>query len=404
MGGVVPADEVTGETPHASPAAPPAAPPEPGVITEPPATPGLPWRSTTAAILLGAGGWIGGRVLAGRPELAESLLAGGPHPALVRAMTTSTGASPVPVAELLVLVLLAWVAFLPWRRRPGAAGLRLLRGAALLFLAFQLLWGVQYARPSLEDRLGMPSAGQVPESELVALATALVERTNALYLELHGSPDAGSPTPAPIRAGPMGPARTALDASWAEVVRRWGLPAAMGAPRAAPRYALSTPLLRWTGISGVFVPWTGEGLVLSDLAGAAVPHTLAHESAHQRGVARESDANALAYLLSLESPDPAARYAGALFLQRQALQALARRDSEATLRLVEARHPGVQRDVEAMIARAIEVEGPLRRAASRANDAMLRGHGVSEGIESYAGSLWIVVALARDRGLEALLP
>jgi hypothetical protein len=319
-------------------------------------------------------------------------------------MSRFSGLSPVPLAELALVGIVAWVVLLPWRRQTAAAGLRMIRGAALLALAFQLLWGVQYARPGLEARLGLPAAGQVPDGELRALAAALVDRTNDLYLELHGSGDAGVATPAPAGAELSGTLGVDLDAAWRAAVRRWNLPDAMAAPRPGPRYARTTPALRWAGISGVFVPWTAEGLVLGDLAGATVPHTTAHESAHQRGVARESDANALAYLLSLESSHPRTRYAGALFLQRQALFALSMRDPEATLALVQARHPGVQRDVEAIRLRAAEVEGPLRRVASRANDAMLRGHGIPDGVASYAGSLWIVAALAREQGVEGILP
>jgi hypothetical protein len=361
-------------------------------------------------------------------------------------MTRVSGLSPLPVAEVAVGLLLAWLLFLlPWWREPGAALLRTVRGGALLFLAFQLLWGVQYARPGLEARLGLPVAGTAPHGEVEALARALVLRTNALYRELHGSDDAGAPTPRPTGGELRILHRASLDARWAAAAERWGLPPAMARARPGPRYARLTPALRWSGIAGVFVPWTGEGLVMSDLAGAGAFTTLAHESAHQRGVARESDANALAYLLALEAGSGAARgldtapgsapgsvtgpgaapevgagggppgsvpplfevavrYSAALFLQRQALFALGRVDPRTVNELVELRSAGVQRDVVAMVERSRAVEGPVRRVATRANDAMLRGHGIEEGVASYAGSLWIVLALSREHGVDALLP
>jgi hypothetical protein len=364
------------------------------------APPSLPWRSTLVVGFLAVAAWGGGRALAARPALAEALVAAGPHPELTRGLTRLAGLAPVALAELLLAGLVVWIALLPWWKAPGVAALRVARMALFLLLGFQLLWGVQYARPGLAERLGLPASGQLEAPELAALAEALVARTNDLYLALHAAPDAGAPTPAP---DPLASAPELQD-RWEGAARRWSLPSAMARPRPTPRPLLLTPVVRWTGIAGVFVPWTGEGLVLTDLAGPTVPHTVAHESAHQRGVARESDANALAYLLALETPDPRVRYAGALFLQRQALAALSHLDPEATLRLVEERLPGVQRDVEALAARAREVEGPARRVATRANDAMLRGHGVPDGVRSYAGSLWIVAALARERGLIELLP
>jgi hypothetical protein len=388
----------------------------------------LPWASTLVAVVLAGVAWGGWHLLARNPERAEALLGSGLHPELLRRIGGVAGLLPGPVAvmELLVVAGVLWLLSLPVRavlemrggregsgraasraggRAAARAGLRLVRGVAVVVATFSVAWGWLYARPGLEARLDLPASGAVATPELLALAELLVERTNDLYLEVHGTPDAGVPTSPPPGTPPdnRGWGR-AVDEGWGAVVERWGLPEAMARPRSAPRTLALTRLLRPLGILGVHAPWTGEALVFADLPGASAWFTGLHESAHQRGVARESDANALAYLVALEMEAPEPRYAAALFLQRQALQALARQDPEAVLRLVEARHPGVQRDVEAMVARARSIQGPVRDAARQANDAMLRRHGIAEGVASYGGSLWIVLALARRDGAEALLP
>lgn len=405
----------------------------------------LPWRSTLATGLMAAGGWGCWRFLAGRPELAEALLGAGWHPEAILGLTRISGASPLPVAaaELILVALLVWLVSLPvravrearaarasradvtevtarggrrWARaesraasRPASraglrAGLRLVRGIAVLVATFYLLWGWQYARPGLDARLGIPPAGLVGDAELRVLGEALVNRANRLYLEVHGVEDAGSPTPAPAGWRWTEEARVELDAAWDRAIVRWELPPVMARPRPGPRMLRTTPLVRRLGITGVFAPWTGEALLMADLPGAGAHFTAGHESAHQRGIARESDANAMAYLLALESTSAESRYAAALFLQRQVLAALARRDPETTFSLVQGRLPGVQRDVEALAAWARSVAGPTQDMARQANDAMLRRHGIADGVASYGGSLWIVVALARDHGLDALLP
>jgi len=269
---------------------------------------------------------------------------------------------------------------------------------------FYLFWGWQYARPGLDARLGIPPAGLVEDAELRVLGEALVIRTNRLYLEVHGMEDAGRPTPAPAGWRWSEQARVELDAAWERASVRWGLPAVMARPRPGPRMLRTTPLVRRLGITGVYAPWTGEALLMADLPGAGAHFTAGHESAHQRGIARESDANAVAYLLALESTGAESRYAAALFLQRQVLAALARRDPETTFSLVQGRLPGVQRDVEALAAWARSVAGPTQDMAWQANDAMLRRHGIADGVASYGGSLWIVAVLARNHGVEALLP
>jgi hypothetical protein len=346
--------------------------------------------------------------LRGSPAQAEAFLAQGWHPALREALARVCALAPLPLGEVLVIGVGLWLFSLPFRLRSVAGGpirawalaiFRTVRLASLLLAVGQGLWGVQYARPGIEERLGIPPAGPVATETLVALTAALVEGTNTAYLAVHGQPDLGEPTPRPPTLDP-----DVLEAAWTAAVMRWDLPLGMAHPFPPPRAMVLTPMLRYLGFQGVFVPWTGEGLVMGDLPGPAFVSTALHESAHQRGVARESDANALAYLVALESGDPILRYAGALALQRQALGALARVDQDGARMLVRDRIPGVQRDVEALVARSRSLAGPVSETVRTANHRMLVSQGVQEGVANYEGSLWIVAALSEREGLEALIP
>jgi hypothetical protein len=373
----------------------------------------LRWRWGAVGLTLGLVGWYGSRWLRTRPDLAEQGLASGLHPVLVRGLSVLSGWIPVSLAEGVValvagLLLVGAIRGVGAARRTREPPLRLgLRGllrvvgdAGVLFFAFQLLWGVQYARPALEPRLGIPAVGEIPDDELIRLAEIFVERTNLLYLQLHGEGDIGAPTP----TAPRSEIGAALNEGWAGAVARWDLPVAMASPRGAPKTFLLTRWVRRFGMTGMYMPFTGEALLMADLPGATQLFTAAHESAHQRGVARESDANALGYLVGLETGDVRLRYAAALFLQRQALISLSGRDLDTTMDLVAQRLPGVQRDIEAIAERARSVAGRVRTVTTRANDVMLRSQGIPEGVANYAGSLWIVAALAREYGTEALLP
>jgi hypothetical protein len=360
------------------------------------------------AVGLAASVWAMTAWLRRAPERAEAWLADGWHPELREGLAGVAGVLPFPLAEGMVVVLGIWLLALPFQVRRVQRGafrgwvlavFRIARLAALLLAVGQALWGVQYARPGLADRLGIPAAGSVTPETLIALSAALVERANLAYLDVHGVIDQGEPTPRPRQLDPE-----ALEAAWARTVVRWDLPARMAHGFPAPRAMRLTPALRQLGFQGVFVPWTGEGLVMADLIGPAFAYTALHESAHQRGIARESDANAAAYLVALESSDPLLRYAGALALQRQALNALARVDEDAAREQARDRLPGVQRDVEAMVARTQALAGPVSETVRAANHRMLVSQGVQEGVASYEGSLWIVAILSEREGLEALIP
>jgi hypothetical protein len=348
-----------------------------------------------------------------RPEVAEALAGSGPLAGLPRLLSHVTGVIPISLVELLVLAFLArqGVALTrglaelgrgedEWGRSLLRGGLRAGQDAGWVLAAFVLLWGVHHARPGLEHRLGVTSAGEVEVGELVALARRAVEVSNRLYVEIHGGEDVGRPT----QASDLGTVARELEEGWRRLATDPRMPSMLGVSFGRPKPMLASPALRRFGISGMYIPFTGEALVLRDLPGATLPRAAAHEMAHQRGIAGESDANVLAFLVTRQASDPVVRYSGYLFLQAQLMGALARLDRERVAELIRLRHPGVQRDLEAQ-ARYWEVaRGWTRSVGVALNDAMLRAHGVAEGVASYQGSVWVLIALAREEGPEVLFP
>ncbi len=73
--------------------------------------------------------------------------------------------------------------------------------------------------------------------------------------------------------------------------------------------ALSKPMT-YTHISGVYTFMTGESNVNTNYPDFLMPFTMAHEMAHQRGIAREDEANFVAFLVCIGSDDAYLRYSG----------------------------------------------------------------------------------------------
>ena len=72
---------------------------------------------------------------------------------------------------------------------------------------------------------------------------------------------------------------------------------------------LSEPLT-YTHLSGIYSYMTGESNLNVNYPDFILPYTAAHEMAHQRGFAREDEANFIAFLVCMESDDPYIRYSG----------------------------------------------------------------------------------------------
>ena len=81
-------------------------------------------------------------------------------------------------------------------------------------------------------------------------------------------------------------------------------------------------LMSYTHITGVYSFFTGEANINVAFPDYTIPFTAAHELAHQRGIAREDEANFMAFLVCMESDDPYIRYSAYLNLFEYVTSAL----------------------------------------------------------------------------------
>ncbi|MBO7273385.1 MAG: DUF3810 domain-containing protein [Clostridia bacterium] len=84
---------------------------------------------------------------------------------------------------------------------------------------------------------------------------------------------------------------------------------------------LSEPM-SYTHITGIYTFFTGEANINVNFPDYTIPFTAAHELAHQRGIAREDEANFVAFLVCMESDDAYIRYSGALNLYEYVISSL----------------------------------------------------------------------------------
>jgi hypothetical protein len=350
------------------------------------------------------------RVLGTAPELAEATV-GRVGPAAARALSLVTAAIPFSLAEALVagyLLRRLWglargAADAARGRSPlravAGAGLRtMVRDAGFVVFFFYALWGCNYARPPLEARLALPEvpSGTAADSALVVrLSAELVDATNNAYRAIHGADDAGSPTGLAAAKDSLD---GAIEGGWASVASSFALGSGEAALRGPYKEIFASSLLARIGISGFYFPFTGEANVNRDVPAVMLPQVVAHEKAHQRGIAPEDEANFFGCLVALASPDPVARYAGLVFAQRQLLRAHFVIDAARARELVASRVPGVQRDIDDLIAYWRRYEGPASEVSHKLNDAYLKSNRVEGGIESYGKSVELLLRYAASRG------
>jgi hypothetical protein len=316
------------------------------------------------------------------PAWVELLYSRRAYLALQRLLTPLSNRVPFALFDLLLAAMIASVVVtlfrLPRRwRKDGAlaaSGMLLLRAAAaaaVLYLAFVAVWGLNYRRVPLASRLAF-SRARVTGAATADLAKRVARRASEVRAEAGAGPDWAA-------------ASTLLSPAFARVQRQ--LATVVPALPGRPKPTLLTVWFERAGVDGMTAPFFLETLVSSSVLPVERPFVVAHEWAHLAGYADESEANFVGWLVCLQGP-PAAEYSGELALLWHLLAALPPREREAAARSL---GPGVRADLAAMAKRAAAASPILRDASWRVYDKYLKVNRVQQGVRSYGAALDLVL-------------
>lgn len=155
---------------------------------------------------------------------------------------------------------------------------------------------------------------------------------------------------------------------------------------------ISEPMT-YTHLSGIYTFMSGEANVNVNYPDFIVATTAAHEMAHQRGVAREDEANFIAFAVLLESNDPFLRYSAFVDLFPNILNNLYDEDEELYFSLASNLDKRVFKD-RASYSKFFEkyANSTASQVTGSINDAYLQANGQVEGTKSYGMVTEIVCA------------
>jgi hypothetical protein len=144
-----------------------------------------------------------------------------------------------------------------------------------MYLLFLGLWGLNYRRVPLEQRLPYDTTGVNGDAAREAARVA-TSRLNALFMQPHVQTNAHGVDPA-------------LATAFARATKELGAPGTTVPAR--PKRTLLDLYFRPAGVAGMTDPFFLETLVESDLLPVERPFVVAHEWAHLAGFADEGEAN-----------------------------------------------------------------------------------------------------------------
>lgn len=150
-----------------------------------------------------------------------------------------------------------------------------------------------------------------------------------------------------------------------------------------PKYVMSSNLMCYTGITGIYFPWTGEANVNIAVPDVYIPSTTTHEMAHQRGFSSEDEANFIAYLACINHSDNDFKYSGYILALNHTASALKNSNPVAYDELSKDIHDDVLRDLRYNREFWNKYEGKIDQLSNDFNNAYLKSNGIKEGTQSY---------------------
>lgn len=328
------------------------------------------------------------------PQFVERFYSHGLFSLISRVLSFASLSSFSLAESSLALLLVALVVWLAWlarrlyvsRDEAGATLLSALKtllwAAVIVSTLFMLLFGLNYKRQQLADTLRFERR-EPGAQEIEAISRTVIEAINSNYSESGLSVEGGGGSRMPLSTVQL---FALLEAAYESEPLLRG---AVGA-NVPPKPVYFSGLMSRLGISGIYSPFTGEPNFNAIQPGFDIPFSVAHEMAHQRGFAREDEANFVAFLVCTKASHPYVRYSGYLGALR-VLNVLFRVAPERYRETVAGLSEGPRADLKARRQFWAHYRGRLSNFSNSLNHVYLKVNGVRSGVRNYNEASSLIV-------------
>lgn len=238
----------------------------------------------------------------------------------------------------------------------------------VFYISFNLLWGLNYSRPSVSKQLNI-SNDKYSVKELVLLADYFIDKTNKLQPQLSKNLNY---TIKQLKE------KAAIDYQNAAKENSFFM-----YNQASVKPVINGWLISKIGIEGYYNPLSAEANVNMKLPAWVLPFVTCHEIAHQLGVAKEDEANLVAYLVGSKSKDLNFQYSVYYNMLRYILLEIRIKSPEDYVALREKIDPAVLANFKGENEFWAKYNGQMSTYMGIAFDKFLKFNNQPKGIESY---------------------
>lgn len=251
---------------------------------------------------------------------------------------------------------------------------------AYIWLGYCWLWGIDYYGTSFAEKSGLNSDGATVE-ELYAVTCWFAKNANALAPQVRRDAE-----------GHYAEYQAAYFADYARIYDNVeGIFPCLEGTSLRPKKMLFSRIMSRMGFTGIYFPFTGESNINVDPPGSTTPFTIAHELAHQRGIAAEQEANFVGIMACVTSGKTAYEYAGWLSGLTYLSNALYRVSPEAWQAVSDTLCDEIRTDWQDSSAYWSSLESKVTAVSETVYDGYLKAQGQTLGIQSYGACVDLLV-------------
>ncbi|QZY57268.1 DUF3810 domain-containing protein [Crassaminicella profunda] len=330
------------------------------------------------------------------PYFIEKIYAHTIYRPIVQILSVVTGFFPFSVAECFVILLICLFMWMLLRTIIKAINNKHQRKSTVLnfignmivfssitYFLFIMIWGFNYCRLPFSEIANLEVKPASIE-ELENLCEHLIQKANTLRDQVVENKDG-------VMTLPKGTSDVFLRASKG-YEKAANIYPELGGNYGKPKGIIFSHIMSYTGIAGIYCPFTGEANVNISISNSSIPSTTCHEMAHQRGFSREDEANYIAYLTCTMHSDVDFQYSGTLLALIHSMNALYRINHEKYFKLKEKYNGGLRRDLAYMRSFWQQYEGPVERASTKLNNTYLKANHQKDGVRSYGRMVDLLIA------------
>ncbi|GKX31624.1 membrane protein [Vallitalea longa] len=334
------------------------------------------------------------------PDFIEKYYSNGIYSYIGRFLSRITGVIPISVAEIIIIFLIVFFLYkfvkvirslIKSNNRKRYVLIDSIRKLLIFisvgYFVFVIVWGLNYYRLPFAD-IAEINVKETTVEELSGLCENLILKANELRKNVIENkegimyiPDGYNDVFSRAHEGFIIIADTYEE---------------LGGEYGTPKGVFFSNFMSYTGITGMYFPYTGEANVNKDRTDILLPATVCHEMAHQRGFAREDEANYIAYLTCTSHPDADFKYSGTMLALIHSMNELYEYDKLEYYKLKSMYSDGILRDLLDNNNYWAKYSGPIDKASTKINNTFLKLNKQRDGVHSYGRMVDLLIAEYRQ--------